>query len=52
MIEADLGVCPTPSWRQSPKLVGLTAEAKSLSPKRFYDDLGCELFEAITAAAE
>jgi hypothetical protein len=33
-------------------LVGLTAEAKTLTPKWFYDDRGCELFEAITAAAE
>jgi len=31
---------------------GLTAEPKTLPPKWFYDDRGCELFEAITAAPE
>jgi L-histidine N-alpha-methyltransferase len=33
-------------------LTGLSAEAKALSPKWFYDDRGCELFEAVTEVPE
>ncbi len=33
-------------------VVGLTATPKTLSSKWFYDDVGCELFEAITTLPE
>jgi L-histidine Nalpha-methyltransferase len=51
-LEVHLGPEEWAAIQRADVLAGLTAHPKSLSPTYFYDELGCALFEAITALPE
>jgi L-histidine N-alpha-methyltransferase len=51
-IDVLLGASDTDRALRADVLNGLTATPKELPPKWFYDDRGCELFEAITRLPE